>query len=147
MSEAQITWGKYKDLPAPKPKELLGVWRIRMDAWWGSMFVNMKVITSETVRQWPVRGFPYEDKYMPEITFYKGHNIAFGFRRWGEFGIFNKGEFGIEEEGILHYNNGRIIDRLVRVAKDKMKGLFILDGKPKYIFTMERIDVVQTEEC
>lgn len=131
MNKAERTWETYKDLSAPEPRELTGKWRIHMDAWWGFLFRNIKVIEYSHTEYFP-------DLVSKTKQLFKGHNVAFGFRRWGEFCI--------EEECILHYNNGKIVDRLVRVAKDRLKGLFILDDEPKYTFTMERIDVLQGEE-
>lgn len=130
MNEAISTWKKYKDLPPPTSEGLIGEWRIRMDTWWGYAFKNVKVIHILHEGGRGVGGVTRK----PVIRIV-GHNIAFGRKRWGEFNI--------RENGVFYYHNRRIVDWLVRVNNDVMKGLYLKDGKPKYTFTMERIDAAK----
>lgn len=126
MSEAQITWEKYKDLPTPKPGDLVGKWRIKMDGWRKIFFKNVKVIY-----KFYLGGTGVGAVTRTSISRIAGYNIAFWFRKWGRFTI--------KEDGTLVYENRKIVDWLVRVRKDRMKGLYLKDGKPVATFTMERI--------
>jgi len=127
MKQVMREWHKYEHLPAPKPKVLIGRWRIRMDTWWGWMFRNVKVIEISHPEYFTeLGGAPTQTRLVA-----KGYNVAFGVKEWGKFGV-NKG-------GELRYRNGMIVDKLVQITPDMMKGLFIWKGKPRYTFTMERI--------
>ncbi len=123
-------------MPVPTPEELIGRWDIKMDGWRKILFKNVKVI--EEYCTISAQGICIAETV-------KGHNIAFWFINWGK-----RGRFDVKEDGALYYHNRRIVDWLVKrldgtdkPSKDRLKGLYIKDGKPRCTFTMERIDASQ----
>lgn len=126
MNKAILEWNKYKDSFAPpKPEELLGEWEVEMDTWWGFLFKNKKVI--KRIRSMTENG---EGNLVPAKKII-GYNVAFWKYTWGRFNV--------REDGALYYHNRKIVDWLVRINKDKMKGLYLKNAKPKYTFTLRRI--------